>query len=465
MSPTEQQLRVSLVSLGCPKNLVDSERMLADLAESGCIVGAPMEDADVVVINTCGFLSSARDESLEVIREALAHKRAGGVRRVVVAGCLPSREGAELYEHAPGIDGVIGVNNRDKIVEAVTGGGRVTLLDRLGCAVRCDDRGRFRLTPPHTAFLRIAEGCSQQCTYCTIPAIRGPLSSKAPDMVLAEAEELIADGAVELNLIAQDTTAYGMDLPSGASRADRADLAGLLRQLDRLEGVEWVRLMYTHPRRFTDELIETLAGCRRIVPYVDIPLQHICDDILRRMGRGVGRKATEGLLSRLRDRVAGLVIRTTFIVGFPGETESQFTELLEFVKEFRFDALGVFEFSPEEGTPAASMPQQVPDDVKARRAEQIMLAQQEIAFENNQSVLESPIVVLVDGTDGQGRCVGRYYGQAPQVDSLCILTEPAPAGTFVQCTVTGTDGYDLIVTPGQDTCGFGDCGSRIEHYD
>jgi len=450
MSPTNQQLRVSLVSLGCPKNLVDSERMLADLAESGCIVGAPMEDADVVVINTCGFLSAARDEAMEVVSEALAHKRTGSVRRVVVAGCLPSRDGAELYEHAPEIDAVIGVNNRDRIVEAVTGKGRVTMLDGLGGAGGrcCDDRGRFRLTPPHTAFLRIAEGCSQRCTYCTIPAIRGPLRSKPPDAVLAEAAELIADGAVELNLIAQNTTAYGTDLPKGAG-GDRVDLPGLLRELDRLEGIEWIRLMYTYPRRFTDKLIDTLARCRRVVPYVDIPLQHICDGVLRRMGRGVGRKATEGLLSRLRDRVRGLVIRTTFIVGFPGETEAQFAELLKFVKDFRFDALGVFEFSPEEGTPAASMPRQIPDDVKADRAEQIMLAQQAIAFEDNQRAVGSPIVVLVDGIDAQGRCVGRYYGQAPQVDSLCILTDHATSGTFVEGTVAGADGYDLIVTPGR----------------
>jgi len=438
-SNPQQSPTVCLVSLGCPKNLVDSEKMLAELAEAGFVVGAPMDDADVIVINTCGFLSAARDESLAVIREALDHKRSGRTRRVVVAGCLPTRDGEKLYELAPGIDALVGVNDRGAVLAAVRGKRRLTRLSS-PCSVP-DDAGRFRLTPRHTAYLRIAEGCSQRCSYCTIPAIRGPLRSKQPEAVLAEARQLIDDGAVELSIIAQDTTAYGQDLGGDAS------LPALLRRLDELDGATWLRLMYTYPRRFTDELIDVLAAGQRVLPYVDIPLQHINETILRRMGRGVGRAAVEKLLDKLRDRVDGIAIRTTFIVGFPGETDAQFEELLAFVDAFQFDALGVFAYSPEEGTPAAGMDRQVPDEVKAERVERIMLAQQGIAFAANEALAGAAINVLVDGVDERGRCVGRYYGQAPEIDAGCILTDPRPAGRFVDCTIAGYEGYDLVVEP------------------
>jgi len=444
-----KQLTVSLVALGCPKNLVDSERMLADLAAAGCVVAAPTDDADVVVINTCGFLAAARDEALEAIAEAVEHKRAGRVRRVVVAGCLPSRDGERLFERADGIDALVGVNNRDDLLAAVLETGRSSRIDACPRGGRTcpDDRGRFRLTPRHTAYLRIAEGCSQRCTYCTVPAIRGAFRSKPPEGVLAEARELVADGAVELNVIAQNTAAYGTDLRDG--EGGRPSLASLLRRLDEVDGLEWIRLLYTYPRRFTDELIDVLAGAGRLVPYVDIPLQHVADGVLKRMGRGVSRAGVESLLDKLRRRVEGLVLRTTFIVGFPGETEQEFAELLRFVEDFRFDALGVFEFSPEEGTPAARMPDQVLDAVKARRAGRIMLAQQHIAFENSASAVGRPVVVLVDGRDESGRGVGRHRGQAPEIDSRCILTEPRPAGHFVQGEVVAAAGYDLVVKPGE----------------
>ena len=448
MPKTKKPLNVCLVSLGCPKNLIDSEKMLATLAAGGCIVAVPMDKADVIVINTCAFLAAARDESLEVIAEALEAKRSGRAQRVVVAGCLPTRDGKGVYELAAGIDAIVGVNNRQDILAAVMGKRRFTRLDAyplpsgrgsLGRGFAGSDAGRFRLTPRHTAFLRIAEGCSQRCSYCTVPAIRGPFRSKPPEAVLAEARELIADGAVELNLIAQNTTAYGQDFDDGTT------LALLLRKLNALNGAKWIRLMYTYPRRFTDELIDAIAECEHVVPYVDIPLQHICDPILKRMRRGVTRKAVETLLGKLRKRVEGIVLRTTFIVGFPGESDQQFEELLEFVEEVAFEALGVFKFSPEEGTAAARMPNQIPDDVKADRAHRLMLAQQRIALTANESVIDSPITVLVDGTVSGGRCVGRYYGQAPEIDSLCILTRPQKPGTFVRGKVAGYEGYDLIV--------------------
>ena len=435
----KQNLKVCLVSLGCAKNLVDSEKMLATLGEAGCVVAAPMDEADVILINTCSFISAARDESLEIIEEAVEQKRTGRARRVVVAGCLPSRDGADLYQQVPGIDAVVGVNNRRHIAAAVMGKRRLTRIDP-ACRVP-DDRGRFRLTPRHTAYLRIAEGCSRRCSYCTIPAIRGPFRSKQPKMVLAEARELIADGAVELNVIAQDTTSYGQDL------AGSENLPKLVRQLDSLDGVKWIRLMYTYPQRFTDELVEVFGECDHVVPYVDIPLQHISDLILRRMGRGVKRKDIESLLRILRgirNTAGAMVLRTTLMVGFPGEADRQFAELLEFVEEFKFDALGVFEFSAEPGTAAAKMPNQVSEAVKADRAEQIMLRQHKIASDANKEAIGRRLSILIDGEDSSGRCVGRYYGQAPGVDSVCVLTSRRQPGEFAEAQVVGYDDYDLI---------------------
>jgi len=442
----KQPMRVAWISLGCPKNLVDSEQMLGALAAAGCVVGAPMEAADVIVVNTCGFLAAARDESYAVIAEALQQKRTGRTRRVVVAGCLSSRDGRGVYDQAGAIDAVIGVDDREAILEAVLGGGRITAVagkPRPYGSGDTGDAGRFRLTPPHTAYLRIAEGCSQRCSFCTIPAIRGPLRSKPLEMILREARELIADGAVELNVIAQDTTAYGTD------GQKKMTPAALLRELDSLQGAEWIRLLYTYPRRFDDELIETLAAGEHVLPYVDIPLQHISTPVLKRMARGVTRKDVETLLAKLRDRIDGLAIRTSLIVGFPGETDAEFEELLSFVRDFSFDALGVFEFSPEPGTPAASLPNPVPPDLAAQRAERLMAVQREIVAAGNASLLEQAqqLTVLVDGVDPAGRCVGRYYGQAPDIDGQCLLTASHEPGTFVPARVVGYDGYDLIVQP------------------
>jgi ribosomal protein S12 methylthiotransferase len=483
MSGKPEHPRVALVSLGCPKNLVDSEKMMALLAEGGCTVGAPMDEADVIVVNTCGFLSAAREESLGVVREALAHKAAGRARRVVVAGCLVNRDAGKLFDLAPGIDAIVGVNDRDDLLKAVKeskgeerrakGEKQRSKGERLGRfsdpgnggqterkiqlskdASIVSDAGRFRLTPRHTAYLRISEGCSQKCTFCTIPSIRGPFRSKPPRDVLAEARELIADGALELNVIGQDTTSYGMDLGThgrppvgfGGNNGNpgKNSLADLMKSLSQLEGVRWVRLMYAYPNRFNDALIDAMASCEKIVPYVDLPLQHISDGVLRRMGRRVTRAKTETLLDKLRRRVPGIAIRTTFIVAFPGETQAQFAELLKFVKEFRFDALGVFEFSPEEGTPAARLDRRVAPEIAAQRARAVMLAQQKIAFAANRRRVGQTIEVLVDGTDSQGRCVGRHAGQAPDIDSVCILKKKSPPGKFVRMKVVGADGYDLM---------------------
>lgn len=446
-------LRVALVSLGCPKALVDSEKMLALLAEAGrgqrhdaspserpCLVCAPEDEADVILINTCGFISPAREESLEAIRQAVARKKRGQVRRVVVAGCLPQREGVKLLSVEPGIDALVGVFNRDDIVAAVTSEQspfiRAGRIPRKTCP---DDRGRLRLTPRHTAYLRLGEGCSTSCSFCTIPAIRGPLRSKPMEIVLEEAAELIADGAVELNLIAQDTTAYGQDL------GKRSDLAKLLRRLDALPGLRWLRVMYANPATLTEAAIDAIAECPRVVKYLDLPLQHISPKILRLMHRRYARDSVQRLLRSLRERMPGIALRTTFIVGFPQESAKRFQELLEFVRAAAFDAVGVFAYWPEPGTEAAGLAGQVAQKTKQHRRDRLMQAQQEIVLSANAARVGSRIEVLVDGVDAAGRHRGRHAGQAPEVDGVCILTGPAPRGEFVRGKVVDYDGYDLVV--------------------
>ena len=443
---------VALVSLGCPKNLVDSEKMLGQLAEAGCAIIADPAAADVIVVNTCGFLAAARDESLGVIREALAHKAAGRARRVVVAGCLAQRDGQKLRRRVPGVDAIVGINNREDLATAVLGdGGGKSFLAvqsyaqrvRAGGAAVATDTGRLRLTPRHTAYLRIGEGCSQGCTFCTIPAITGPFRSKPPRQVLDEAAELAADGAVELNIIGQDTTSYGRDI------GYRGGLGRLLRELDKAAAARWTRLMYAYPTGVDDGLIDALAECPHVVKYLDIPLQHIADPILKSMRRKITRRATEALLEKLRRKVPAVALRTTFIVGFPGETDKDFEQLVAFVRAFQFDALGVFEYSKEPATPAARLGGAVPASVASRRREQLMLVQQEIAFAANAAAVGKRLRVLVDGQDAAGRCIGRHAGQAPDVDSMCYLTAKRASGSMVDAEVVGWQDYDLVVRPGK----------------
>src|SRR2546423_7231712 len=381
MARGEKKIRtVAFVSLGCPKNLVDSERMLGLLAEDGLAITADHASADAIVVNTCGFLEASKEESLAEIRRAVAMKEKGNCQRVIVAGCLVQRHKTKLLNEVPEIDRLVGVFDREHIVEAVRGqenprqehghflgkyhdlsrelaegsgfgvqgSEKETKTNRL--PVFEDDRARLRLTPRHYAYLRMSEGCNQGCTFCTIPSIRGPMRSKPIEQILLEAKELAADGAVELNLIGQDTTSYGTDI----GYAD--GLAGLLRTLNKqLKDVHWLRLMYAYPSCFTDEMIHAIADCDRVVKYIDMPLQHINDEILTKMRRRVTRKQTETLLQKLRDRVPNIAIRTTFIAGAPGETDAQHRELVQFVKDFGFDMMGVFPYSPEPGTPMGRM--------------------------------------------------------------------------------------------------------------
>ena len=358
---------VHFVSLGCPKNLVDSEVLLGRLVLNDFVVCEKAEDADVIVINTCGFLEASRQESMAVIREACGHKKRGSATGVVVAGCLAQRDKDKLVELLPEVDGFLGIMEQDRIAELCADLTAKVAAKRKKTPARymverndreCSaDVGRLRLTPRHTAYVKISEGCDNVCTFCIIPKIRGPHRSKPLEMVVEEVRELAADGAKEINLIAQDSTSWGKDIYG------KFDLPRLLRAVAAVPGVRWVRLMYAYPTFFTDEMIDALATTPNVLPYVDLPLQHVSDAMLKAMKRNVTKAETLDLVRRLRARVPDLVLRTTFIVGFPGETDADFEELLAFVKEAKFDRAGAFKFSPEKGTPAARFHDPIPDAV------------------------------------------------------------------------------------------------------
>jgi ribosomal protein S12 methylthiotransferase len=463
--PAEKKIRtVAFVSLGCPKNLVDSERMLGLLAEDGLAITADASSADAIIINTCGFLEASKTESLKEIREAIEMKTTGSCKRVIVAGCLVQRHKTKLLDDAPGIDRLVGVFDREHIVEAVRGkenprqehghflGKYHDLSNELkkahgaavGLPVFENDRARLRLTPRHFAYLRISEGCNQGCSFCTIPSIRGPMRSKPIEQILLEAKELAADGAVELNLIGQDTTSFGTDIEYAAG------LSGLLKTLDKqLTDVHWLRLMYAYPSCFTDEMIATIAASPRIVKYIDMPLQHINDAMLNTMKRRVTRKQIETLLNKLR-KIPGMAIRTTFIAGSPGETDAQHKELVSFVKDFGFDMMGVFPFSSEPGTAMGRMTGQIPDEVKNARVEELMLTQQEVAFKKAKSMVGQSIEVMIErpaGRDIEDGYVARSQSQAPDIDSVVHVdgnrTELHP-GQMVMVKVTDYQNYDLV---------------------
>ncbi|MCH2138939.1 MAG: 30S ribosomal protein S12 methylthiotransferase RimO [Phycisphaerales bacterium] len=485
-------MKVAFVSLGCPKNLVDSEQMLGDLAASGCELVSDHDDADAIVVNTCGFLESAKQESIDTINEAIERKHAGTVKRVVVTGCLVQRHRAKLLEWAPGIDAMLGVFDRDRIRDAVEGPdardagpdedgpkywiaanalqaararGRDTVdltvqgKDGKGLGYWEGDEHRLRLTPRHWAWLRISEGCNQKCAFCTIPSIRGKMRSKPMGDLVSEAQRLMADGAFELNLIGQDTTNFGRDTGFDGG------LPGMLAALDavaRDNGGGWIRLMYAYPTNFSDEMIDAIASLEHIVKYIDMPLQHASNTMLQAMRRNVTAEAQTSLVHKLRERIDGLALRTTFITGFPGETEEDHQQLLSFIEDTQFDAMGVFQYSREEGTVAGTMDADpalhVPDEIKARREQELMLLQQTIAFENADWLAQQKAVfdVLIDGPteavgldDGQQAYRGRCYHQAPDVDAMTLVVSNAPLspGELTRCRIIDHDEYDLIAQP------------------
>jgi ribosomal protein S12 methylthiotransferase len=445
VSKKTSQRTYALVSLGCPKNLVDSERMAGLLQLDGYELVADPRGADLVVINTCGFIADARAESYETIEEMLRLKKQKRLGKVIVTGCLAEREREKLLERYPGIDQLLGVFARDEIAHSIglsdRGDVEQRTLFRPAPSQPLPDTGRLRITLPHLAYLKIAEGCNRLCSFCSIPIMRGPYASKPIDEVVAEAEELVADGVRELVLVAQDTTFYGLDT------GDQPRLAELLGRLQEVDGLAWIRLMYLYPAHVTDELIDVIASGKKILPYLDIPLQHISDEVLQRMRRRVGRLETEQLLDRLRGRIGSLVLRTTLMTGFPGETEGQFEELLDFVKRRRFERLGVFAYCDEPGTPAAELDGHLSEEVKQVRRDRLMAAQQEIAFAWNASQVGVRLDVMID------RCisveddayVGRSYADAPEVDGQVYVTgEDLMPGQIVACEVVAAKEYDLI---------------------
>ena len=421
--------KIHLASLGCAKNLVDSEKLLGRLATAGAMVGAPAEDADIVIVNTCGFIAPAKEESIQTVLEYSGLRKTGNIKKLIVMGCMAERYADDLKLDLPDVDVFFGLHSHLDILKACG------LLP----AAESDD-ARLLLTPSHLAYLRISDGCDNRCSYCTIPLIRGPFKSRSPEAILAEAADLVRNGVRELVAIGQDTTSFGKDLQ------EPYPVHRLLQELATIEDVRWIRLLYTHPAHFSDELIAEYANNHKLCSYVDIPLQHLNDNILRRMGRRVSKADCLDLIKRLRAQVPGIAIRTTFIVGFPGETDARFKELLDLVRDIRFDHMGAFAYSAEPDTPAANLPNQVPPDVVEDRLQALMLAQQAIAFETNEAMIGKTVEVLIDeATEEAGVWVGRTQSQAPDVDSATyVIGEDLEAGQFVQAEVIQTEDYDLL---------------------
>lgn len=444
-SKQPSRLTCAMISLGCPKNLVDSERMAGLLEADGYRMVSEPDGADMVVINTCGFIADARTESYGAIEEMLQLKREGRIQRVVVTGCLAERNKAALLEKYPEIDQLIGVFARDEIAIAAQrldrGETDQRTLFRPAPTCPLPDGGRKRITLRHLAYLKVAEGCNRLCSFCSIPLMRGPFASKPMEQVVAEAEELAADGVRELVLVAQDTSFYGLDIYGKPS------LAGLLRRLNGVARLAWIRVMYLYPQHITDDLIEVIGGGTKVLPYLDMPLQHISDGVLERMRRRINRRQTEELLDRLRTRIDSLVLRTTLMTGFPGETEEQFNELLEFVARWRFERLGAFAFCSEEGTPAESLDGQLPEEVKQARRDRLMALQQEIAFEWNNSQVGRRLDVIIDARiPGEPNAyVGRSLADAPEIDGQVYVTgRNLKPGQIVASEIVAAKGYDLI---------------------
>jgi ribosomal protein S12 methylthiotransferase len=436
------KVRVGLVSLGCPKNLVDGEVMLGHLQRRGHELVTDPRQADVIVVNTCAFIDRARQESVDAILEMAQEKQSGRARRLVVTGCLAQRYDAELRREIPEIDATLGTGQVADILGAVEGRDTRTDTDA-GRPTWIYDHASPRVlsTPPWLAYLKISEGCDYTCTFCIIPKLRGLHRSRAVDDVVREAEALAARGVRELVLVAQDSTRYGLDLGL------RDGLATLLRRLGNVDGLRWIRVMYAYPATVTDRILDTIASEEKVVKYVDMPLQHASDAVLRRMKRPAGRGHLLGMVDRVRERVPGVAFRTSFIVGFPGETDGEFEELLAFVKEARFDNVGVFTYSDEEDTAAFALPGRVPAGVKERRRKRLLAVQQRIAARRNRARVGERAEVLVEGVhpDSDLLLRGRLATQAPDIDASVIVNDgQAAPGSFVTCEITEAHPYDLV---------------------
>ncbi|MCH2182838.1 MAG: 30S ribosomal protein S12 methylthiotransferase RimO [Mariniblastus sp.] len=439
--------KYAFVSLGCPKNTVDSERMMGLLKLDGYELTDDPERSDFVIVNTCGFIEQARTESFAAIDEMLELKRQGKTRGVIVSGCLAERQKEQLLLDRPDIDSLVGVFGREeitRIADRLLGDLAEQRIIFQPAPIRAlADENRLQITPPHFAYLKISEGCDRLCTFCAIPKMRGKHASKPMEQILSEANELAKTGVKELIIVAQDTTYYGMDL-YGEPR-----LTELLRELDQVEGLQWIRLMYFYPMYIDDELLETIAQAERILPYIDMPLQHSDDTMLRRMSRRINHLDAEKLIDRMREVIPDLTLRTTFITGFPGETEEQFQNLADFVTRHQFERMGVFTYSYEPDTPAAKLPDQIDDNVKEERRNRLMAIQQEIAFDFNKRQTGKTIQVIIDHPvpDQPGVWIGRAPFDAPDVDGSVFVTESGKSlapGEIVPVEIVQGHGYDLV---------------------
>ncbi|HEY0866731.1 MAG TPA: 30S ribosomal protein S12 methylthiotransferase RimO [Fimbriimonas sp.] len=432
--------KVKIVTLGCAKNEVDSEEIAGVLQESGYDVDGGARKSEVTIINTCGFLEASKEESIRAIKEAVRDKKAGRTGKVIVAGCLAQRLGADLMKLAPGADAYVGVGQMARFAEIVQSvrGTKSALLDVAPPHHRwADVPTRARSGHPWSAYLKVSEGCDHKCTFCTIPSFRGGHQSKPIERVMEEARHLVGNGVKEINLIAQDVTQYGYDLYKAFT------LPRLLRELNAIEGLDWVRILYFYPNRLTDEVIDTMASCEKVLPYIDIPLQHAHPDTLRRMHRPWDGERYLRIFDKVRAAMPDVAIRTTFIVGFPGETDGEFEYLLDFVRQARLDRVGAFVFSREPGTPSYDMEGQVSSRVKRERYDRLMRFQQGISREVNESWVGKGLSVLVE-EQREGWLIGRSHRDAPEIDGLVFLPGGAKVGEIVRARVNGAEEYDLF---------------------
>jgi ribosomal protein S12 methylthiotransferase len=458
LSPiSETVVKVGLISLGCAKNLVDSEIIAGHLRLAGMALTPNPDEADVMIVNTCSFIDAAKEESIGAILEAnqnrgMRRRRTG--QKLIVAGCMAQRFGSELSASLPEVDAFIGLDQLTQIAPIIEG---LLAKDRKAAApenfvtpqprfIPDFDTPRFRLTPPHTAYVKIAEGCNHPCSFCIIPQMRGRHRSRTVDSVVAEARGLVAEGVRELNLISQDTTYFGMDRwaekagPRALVDSSRGDsLTALLRELQKIEGDFWIRLLYTHPAHWSDELIQTIAECPKVARYVDMPLQHISDPMLTAMRRETSSQHIRELIKRLRAGVPGIILRTTFIAGFPGETDEDFATLLDFITEVRFERLGVFRYSREEGTRAAKREGHLPARIKQARWKKAMALQRRIALEQTAAAVGRRMRVLVESPG-----IARSEGDAPEVDARVFVPQNLPIGEFANVQIVGAQEYDLV---------------------
>ncbi len=434
--------KIAMVSLGCPKNQVDAEVMLKKLADSGFIIGAEEAEADAIIINTCGFIEDAKKEAIENILEASSYKRDGNCKALIVTGCLAERYKDDITEEIPEVDMVIGLGSNKDIAELVREAIEGNLKNSYGekSELPLDDK-RILGGYPFSAYLKISDGCNNRCTYCAIPLIRGEMRSRTIESCVSEATELAENGVREIVVVAQDTTAYGEDLYK------RPMLATLLKELCKIEKLHWIRVLYTYPERITDELLSVMAEEEKIVKYLDIPLQHIDGSILRRMNRKGNIDSITALIKRIREKIKDVTIRTTFITGFPGETEEQFATLHQFVKDTRFERMGCFTYSPEEDTPAAEFEGQIDEQTKQDRMSLIMDSQMIISAEKNAEKQGKQVEVLVEGYDDYLKCYfGRTGADAPEVDGkiFFLATRPLTFGEFVTVQINDSIEYDLL---------------------